>query len=298
MIIKKLVLLFFLSCFSIFCQSQETPKTLRVISYNIWNGFDWGKDTARNQQFIDWVKFQKPDVLALQELCGYTQEKLLSQAEQWGHEHAVILKTEGYPVGLTSKDPISIKEKRLEGMWHGYLHVSTFGIDFLVVHLSPADWAFRKREADIIVTTMKNIEGDPIIMLGDFNAHSPMDADLDRKNKALLARYKRGDANNEKYDNLNNGYFDYSVMSTFFATSLRDVTLPFIDLPERFSYPAPALVNIWQTESEVNRHHERIDYILCSPALVKQCVYSRVLNGPETRYLSDHYPVLADFVLE
>ena len=114
--------------------------SMKLISYNIWNGFDWGKDSIRHQAFLDWATAQNPDVLALQELCGYTPEKLSADAQQWGHPYSVLLKTEGYPVGITSKEPIQLKGKHLEGLWHGMLHVATYGIDFYVVHLSPQTW--------------------------------------------------------------------------------------------------------------------------------------------------------------
>ena len=277
-------------------QAQENQQNLRVITYNIWNGFDWGKDTTRHRAFIDWVKFQKPDVIALQELCGYTEAKLKQDAEHWGHKHSALLKLDGYPVGISSSQPIEVLAKHLEGLWHGMLVVKTGGIHYLVVHLSPADWAFRKKEANRIVEVLQSING-PVIILGDFNAHSPMDADLDRPKKSLLARKLAGDNRSQKHQNLNHGYFDYSVMSTFFAANLKDITLPFITIEERYSYPAYGLVGIWQTESEVSRHHERIDYILCTPDLANHCIYSRILNGPETANLSDHYPVMADFII-
>ena len=170
-----LALLFLYSSLS--TNAQEDISSFRVITYNIWNGFDWGKDTLRHQQFLDWTAFQKPDILALQELCGYTREKLAQDAKTWGH-----------------------------------------------------------------------------------------------------------------------GYWDYTVMSTFFASGLMDVSMPFLQPAERYSFPAPALVNIWQTESEIRRNRQRIDYPLASPLLAKQCIYSRILNGPETGGLSDHYPVVADFI--
>ena len=43
-------------------------KTLKVISYNIWNGFDFRKDIERKNNVIDWFNDQKPDEVALQEL--------------------------------------------------------------------------------------------------------------------------------------------------------------------------------------------------------------------------------------
>lgn len=276
---------------------QENNTPLRVITYNIWNGFDWGKDTLRHRQFIDWTSFQKPDILALQELCGYTQAQLEADARRWGHEYAIILKEDGYPVGLTSRWPIQLIAKHREGMWHGMLQVQTGGITVFVVHLSPADWQFRKREAQMITQQLDSLNSDRYLVLGDFNAHSPMDADLDRDRKSLLAKYKTGDAKNEQYQNLRFGYWDYTAMSTFLSQGLIDVSMPFITPAERFSFPTPALTGIWQTASEIKRHRERIDFILASPELAKRCVYSRVLNGPETEGLSDHYPVIADFLI-
>ena len=293
----RIVLLAFLLVSPYFdIHAQESEPSLRVISYNIWNGFDWGKDTLRHQQFIAWTAFQKPDVLALQELCGYTQAQLEQDAKRWGHEYAVILKEDGYPVGLTSRWPIKLIGKHRDGMWHGMLHAQTAGIDVFVVHLSPSDWKTRNREARIITQQLDALSNDQYLVLGDFNAHSPMDADLDRERKSLLAKYKIGDANNDKYQNLNNGYWDYTTLSIFLSHGLIDVSMPFIAPSERFSFPAPALVNIWQTESEIKRNQSRIDFILASPELFRQCIYSRILNGPETGALSDHFPVMADFI--
>ena len=294
---NRLVLATLLSIFFIHSSiAQDPTKSLRVITYNIWNGFDWGKDTLRHGKFLEWASFQQPDVLALQELCGYTASQLAEDAAAWGHTYSLILKEEGYPVGITSKWPITLVGKHREGMWHGMLHVQTAGIDFFVVHLSPADWKTRKREAQIITQLVDSLPNEEFLVLGDFNALSPMDEDLNREKKSLLARYKKGDAGNEKYQNLRHGYWDYTAMSIFFAAGLLDLSMPFISPSERFSFPAPALMNVWQTQSEIERHRQRIDYILASPSLAKQCVYSRVLNGPETGALSDHYPVVADFI--
>ncbi|PHN03779.1 endonuclease/exonuclease/phosphatase family protein [Flavilitoribacter nigricans] len=294
--LKSLLLLFLLTAGYWQLQGQEIPSPLRVISYNIWNGFDWGKDSLRHQKFLDWTTFQKPDILALQELCGYTQGRLEQDARSWGHEHALILKEDGYPVGITSRWPIKLIGKYREGMWHGVLHVQTAGMDIFVVHLSPADWQFRKREAGSIAGKLDSLSTDHYLVLGDFNAHSPMDADLDRDRKALLAKYKAGDARSEKHQNLRHGYWDYTTLSTFLRQGLTDLSMPFITPAERYSFPTPALTNIWQTASEIPRNRERIDFILASPELAKRCVYSRILNGPETAELSDHYPVVADFI--
>ena len=54
------------------------------MSSGIWNGFDFRKDVERKNNVIDWFVANKPDVVALQELCGYNEEKLLEDAKKRG----------------------------------------------------------------------------------------------------------------------------------------------------------------------------------------------------------------------
>ena len=289
-----------LICFQTSIGSAQEPENLKVISYNIWNGFDWGKDEDRRAKLVSWVKSQNPDVVALQELCGYTESKLLEDAKKWGHDYAVILKEDGYPVGLTSSKPIQLKEKVRDGLWHGMLHSRTWGVDFFVVHLSPADRAFREREARIITEKVK-AASDLIpyyIVLGDFNAHSPFDGDLDKQHPKQLARTRLSDQKNEKHENLLDGEHDYGVISSFLSLPLIDVCQRYVSTPNRFTFPAPALVGVWQTAKEVKENKHRLDYILVSPQLAKKSIGADVHNGSDTGPLADHYPVSASFSMK
>lgn len=109
---KSSLLVLIVLVFVDFAPAQIPERSnLRIMTYNIWNGFDWGKDSIRKESTIEWIKSQKPDVLALQELCNYTEEKLKEDALKWGHQHVQLLKTEGYPTALTSNRPISLKER-------------------------------------------------------------------------------------------------------------------------------------------------------------------------------------------
>ena len=48
--------------FPIISNGQNAEKErMRIISYNIWNGFE--KDASRRENFINWVKGQQPDIL-------------------------------------------------------------------------------------------------------------------------------------------------------------------------------------------------------------------------------------------
>ncbi|NND31013.1 MAG: endonuclease/exonuclease/phosphatase family protein [Saprospiraceae bacterium] len=288
-------LLTLLICRSGYCQSEE----IRVMSYNILTGFDWGKDSSREASLVSWVKDQNADVIALQELCDFNQQKLELLAKKWNHNYAVILKEGGYPVGLTSNKPIELMERVLEGLWHGMLHCKTWGIDFYVVHLSPADWQFRKEETGIIAERIVrgSVSNDKYIVLGDFNAHSPFDGDFDIKYPYQLERARRGDLKNEKYKNLRNGLFDYSVMASFLSLPLTDVCQRFVSLDDRTTCPTPINVPEWLTREEMQKTKSRIDYILVSPTLEQFCTGAYIFNGEPTQYLSDHYPIVADFRL-
>ena len=272
-------------------------KDLKVITYNIWNGFDFRKDIDRKNGVIDWLVDQKPDVLALQELCGYNQETLLEDAKKWGHNHAVILKDNCHSVGLTSVRPIVIKEKVLDGLWHGMLHCETFGIDFFVVHLSPKDRDFRVKESNIIISKIASTDNGSFMVLGDFNSHSPFDGDIDLVSPEFLERIRMSDLNNKANNNLLDGEFDYSVMSSFMSYPLIDVTQRFVGSQDRFTFPGEVLLKNYKSKESLEKNRRRIDFIMVSRELAKKCVNSTVHNDKETGLLSDHYPVVAEFKL-
>ena len=141
--------LLLISLFPITSNGQPARKEkLRVISYNIWNGFE--HDASRRANFIDWIKGQQPDILAITELVGFTEKNLGQLASEYGHKYYAIVKEEGYPVGITSNKPITVVKKQVEDFWHGMLHVKTYGLDIIVTHLSPHDWKFRLKEAQML----------------------------------------------------------------------------------------------------------------------------------------------------
>ena len=274
--------------------TKESDTKINVMTYNIWNGFDWGNDTVRKKDCIRWIQSKNPDVLALQELCGYDEEKLKADATKWGHNYVKILKTEGYPVGLTSREPIITKKRVIDELWHGLLHCETYGIDFFVVHLSPADCDYRLKEANIIAKMVKDSINDRYIILGDFNAHSPFDEELLKHNQSLKKKYS--DNKSDKYANLKLGEFDYSVVSRFIALPAIDISTKFIDIEDRYTYPSPVLIGSYRkTMNEVIKTRERIDYIFTSPMISQSCTNVTIYNKGEAETFSDHYPIMAEF---
>jgi endonuclease/exonuclease/phosphatase family metal-dependent hydrolase len=283
-----------------FCANATSQEsTFKVLTYNIWNGYDWGKDEERRSRVNEWIKNQEPSIVALQELCKYTSEKLAKDAASWGHEHSKLLKTTGYSVGLTSKHPIEVKEKIMKNMHHGALHCQTNGIDVFVIHFSPHSYLKRRVEAALILDRLNEVrkKNDMYIVLGDFNCFSPIDADLYDLNGVVLKRLRESNKDKPLNGNLFNGNIDYAVMSSLLAFPLIDVCQPFTQgMSERGSAPGQILRTVNnETEQELISRLVRIDYIMVSPELADKCIDAKVCNGEENYYLSDHYPVIAEF---
>ncbi|MEA3360956.1 MAG: endonuclease/exonuclease/phosphatase family protein [Thermodesulfobacteriota bacterium] len=154
-------------------ERQSKPGNFGIVSYNVLYGFNHGK---RLKLGADWINEQKPNVVALQELNGFNKKKLEETAALWGHRYSEILKERGFPVGLTSREPIETIEKRLKGMHHGFLHCKTSGMNFIVVHLAPFDFRKRQKEAYAICAKVRDLieSNEMFVVLGDFNAVSPL----------------------------------------------------------------------------------------------------------------------------
>lgn len=296
----SIFLVFFTISLNSAAKTEKPTEPLKIITYNIWNGYEFGKDEERREKLVDWMKEQNPAIVGLQELCNYTPEKLKEDARNWGHEYSVLLKTSGYSVGLTSKYPIEIKEKIRENMHHGALHCVAGGMDVFVIHFSPGSFKKRREEAQIILQKLEKVAGtnSNYLVMGDFNAHSPFDADL-YKNNVLLNRLRKSNADNPENGNLVDNELDFAVLSGFLAFPLMDVCQKYTNgMSERGSFPARSLGAINnETDEELISRLERIDYILVSPELANKCNNAKVYNGDENWYLSDHYPVMAEFDL-
>jgi len=281
-----LLILLLLPCFT---RAQEvTGEPIRIISYNIWNGFE---ENSRRETFIQWVNKQDPDIVALQELVGFTEEDLATLGATYGHPYVAILKEEGYPVGITSQKPIRVITKKVDGFWHGMLHAETYGLDLVVIHLSPFEWNYRLKEAQAITNYIEENKLKSVLVMGDFNAFSPFDADLVETHRGLWEDMLAWDKGQEKYRNMREDRFDYSVLSTFLSKGFIDPCQQFVEPALRMSYPTATLYGWQWGDPRLNQLSQRLDYILVSPDLKSRLQSAVVHNGPETDTISDHYPV-------
>lgn len=273
--------IFFL-CFS--CANAEEAASqarLRVISFNVYVGFH--KDEKRHAKAVAWIAAQKPDVVALQELNGYTVERLETDARSWGHPYVRLCEVKtGFHLGLTSRKPIqNVHLIDREGIWHGLMHGETFGVDFFVLHLAPKKEAFRLAETEVVFREIGKIHSDqrPAVLLGDFNSACPSDLVKDvylqhASEEEPRVRAHLGFAVMERY--LRKGWVDVIHQEGGPLTV------------KQASYPSLLKLNStpWYC---------RIDFILASSSLAGKCRLARVVKDPETGDLSDHYPVMADF---
>ena len=276
--------------FLCFTAKSQVDYRMKIISYNIWNGFEHTK--AKADKFVHWIGQQQPDIVALEELVDFKEADLRQLARFYGHQYSILLKEKGYSVGITSCYPITLIKAQVDAFWHGMLHVKIKDIDFIVTHLSPFSWKYRLKEAQQIVDYIKNNHLDNCMIMGDLNAYSPLDAIWLEYKDHLRKNLLNWDQAHPEYGNMRGQRFDYSVLSTFMAAGFDDC-IGRIVFPEnkRVSFPTATLYGWNWGDSRLTAVAERLDYILLSESLSPLVKEAEVHNGPDLEGISDHYPV-------
>ena len=249
----------------------EVTETFKIVNWNVLYGFNHKKSV---KQGANWIKNQAADVVALQELNGHNQVGFKELAAEWRHDHAAILKKEGFPVGLTSNQPIEVIERRVKDFHHGYLHCKTHGIHFFVVHF----WPGKYWEVDwILDKTAPLIErGEKIIILGDFNGNSRKDEDFLIANATLRKR-------------------DYTFVDKVEAKGFVDIVHKH-DPKAKISQPSPITIPRWTKDmEELKLKRYRIDFVFADKSFAEQSHSGTISLGREIETISDHYPIIVEF---
>lgn len=286
------ILLTLVICFPVSAQSTDNPKPekLRIITHNVWYGFT-KKSEPRYTNWKRWMKAQTPDVVSLQELNTYTEERLRADANSWGHSYSVLLKEKGFPTGITSRYPINDVKRIRQGFHHGLLRCRIQGIWFYVIHFHPSNFQWRIDEAALLKQDVESLpEKNPqIVLVGDFNGFSPDDRSHYDSDELLVPFFKSLDRKNARARNLNDGRIDYGGIQaildqgyTDLIASHRSPQLPFVG-----TFPG-ALVS-----DQDHGTDRRLDYIFVSPSLREQVESVAILRDPCTEMLSDHIPMTA-----
>lgn len=276
------------SLFAVFILGFKVPvnyqkKTFMIITWNVYEGMKL--DTTQNKiAFTKWIKEKDPDVMAFQEMNGFTQTKLEALARSYGHAYAVLLKDTGFPVALTSKSPITNIEKVIDNMHHGYIQARVSGITFFVVHLSPHKYQKRQEEINTVLTAAASASDKrKTIILGDFNAQSPQDSIFYIDGKMVEVQ-KILKTKNPVYDNLRNGELDYNVVRTVLAKSYIDP----IYNPKALHISFSADI---QGDPDLKYNKTRIDYIFFNSFFKRKIEKAFIIRDEFTDVVSDHYPV-------
>jgi len=250
-------------------QAAVASDPLRILNWNVLYAFNHGKSVDAG---VRWIRKCSPDVVALQELNGLTEASLKTLASRWGHDHAVILKEKGFPVGLTSRQPIDLIERQVEGFHHGYLHARTYGVDFFVVHF----WPGKDHEARSVIDKIRPLldQKRRVLLLGDFNNHSRRDADFLASRDRVEPRYK--------------------VVDLF--ESIGMVDLVHVHQPgQKYSCPSPITIPRWSADlEEVASKRQRIDFVFADSKFSQMVDQAQIRISEPLAKISDHYPVVVE----
>ncbi len=262
-------------------KKEETASevdTIKVLSYNIYEGFRGDQTTITN--FRKWADTLKADVIAFQEMKYFTKESLKTFAAEIGYPYTVMFHESGLPVALVSRYPIT-NIKVVPSDLH-LIEAQILGYHFFVIHLNAATYEKRQQEMAVIMERVNKIsDKEKILMMGDFNNMSPQDAkDYDNTSKMNLVA--QSEINNPGTKILNNGKIDYSVIQTLLDNGFYDTWKMF-----RTGYEKSA-----PTKLRTHNNYTRIDYIFANKALSNDFAKSYMIKDEFTDYASDHYPMV------
>lgn len=257
-------------------------QPFRIISYNILEGMKTDTTTGK-QQFVSWLKEKNPDVLALQECNGFTQQTLEALARTYGHSYAVIVKEKGYPTGLTSRYPITGIRKVNEGMTHGYIVARVQDYNIIVLHLNPHQYKKRREEiARVLRDSSLQAGKRHWVIMGDFNSHSPLDKG--RMENGRVIRVQQAAAKkNPKIENLVDGqHIDFTIQQSMLDAGFTDAALWYDEIQERETGKSNILSD------------SRIDFTYISKDLRRKLLQCGFIYDDFTKKYSDHRPILLE----
>ncbi|MDM1294192.1 endonuclease/exonuclease/phosphatase family protein [Sphingobacterium sp. N143] len=287
---KKLIIIcattLFIMAIHVTTHAQET---LKVISYNVLYGLK--QDSVNINRFIKFAHSWNPDVIALEEMNGYTQKTLEQLGNQINHHYVLQSKEEGFPVAITSKYPLVNFKKVTENMWHSYIYTKIRGIHFFVIHFSPFSYQKRLLEiTDILAQVQEIPDNEPILIMGDFNSLDI--ADQAMYGPEVLAAMQQSEQKHNHIRNLRDGQIDYSVLGKLREAGFQDT---YRLLHQEFESSVPTFKDgNGRIKKSNSGHPKRIDFIWANPIATKMVVKSGIIKNEETHYISDHYPTFIE----
>jgi len=256
--------------------AKSQNKQLKIISYNIFDSFR-GDSVVKNL-FVQLIGKEKPDIIALQEVKGYSEQSLNDFAKSMDMPYSALQRERGHSVALISKYPITNVKKVTKKVFHGYMYADILDYHIVVAHLAPFTYTQRNVEMDSLLTFLSKLQDHKILVMGDLNAMSPLDKGSYGSDK--IALMQASEAKNAHIRNLNNGKIDYSAMQKILDAGYLDT---WRTLNKNFEKSAPTTI-------KKHNNYTRIDYILVNNTLKKQCLKAYMIKNELTEKISDHYP--------
>jgi len=255
-----------------------SPAPTRILSWNVLVGFTtyqqegdpWPEGAERQKFAFEFLDEVRPDIIGWQELNGWTPGRLRASTAPLGLAYGELLKERSYDLGLSSRWPIDVVERHLEGMHHGYLHARTNGIDVFVVHFSPSRHAHRLREIEQVMRRVEPLLAAKrqVLVMGDFNAATGQD-------DAMFGETGMYWWNRWKYPVNEHGRPVTDVLQRAIDGGLIDLWA-LRRAPTTSQFPA----------------RPRIDFILASPDLAALCLEAQWFDTPRHHVISDHPPIM------
>lgn len=264
-------------------------KSLKLITHNVWYGFTKNAE-PRHAQWLQWMAKESPDVVSLQELNGFSAQKLADDAKTWGHNYSVLLKQDGFPVGITSRYPMTDVKRIQEGFHHGMIRCRIRGVWFFALHFHPSNYQRRIEEAALLKAQIDQLP-DPeprVVLLGDFNGLSPVDHSIYEADPKLTKFFQMLD-NRDQALNLKASHVDYGGIEAILSMGFHDVVAESRSPDWQFIGTFPTQLVASQDQGPLRR----LDYIFVSSNLVDHVRRAAILRDAVTEQLSDHIPVTA-----
>ncbi|APU98535.1 hypothetical protein BV902_21155 [Sphingobacterium sp. B29] len=270
----------------------NAQETLKIVSYNVLYGLK--KDSVNIDRFVNFAQDWKPDVIALEEMNGYTQKTLEQLGQRIGHDYVLQSKEDGFPVAITSKYPLVNFRKVTENMWHSYIYAKIKGIHFFVIHFSPFSYEKRLKEVTDILAQVNEIpSNEPILIMGDFNSLDI--SDKDKYGMEVLDAMKQSEQKHDHIRNLRNGAIDYSVLGKLHEAGFKDT---YRLLHKEFESSVPTFKDGNGNIKQKNTGHpKRIDFIWANSVAASRLTKSGIVKNEYTHYISDHYPTFIELKL-
>jgi exodeoxyribonuclease-3 len=272
--------------------STIAQEKIKILSYNVLYGLQ--KDSLNIERYKTLVKDLAPDIVATQEMNGWTQKTLEELARAYGHPYALQSKEEGFPVALTAKAPLVNFRKVTENMWHSYIYAKVKGVHLFVIHFSPFSYEKRLEEVENILAQANELPvNEPILIMGDFN--SLAESDSEHYGENVLEGMRKSEEKHTHIRNLNQGQIDYSVTGKLKEAGFKDT---YRLLNTEFVGSVPSFKSGQGKIKESNTGiPKRIDFVWCNAAAAPFVTKSVVLKNELSDVISDHYPVYVEMTL-